>query len=907
MPVYRVLRVVLAVFALGVLGCEHAASPGAVAPAVSDAAPIDVFWKAFREAYPIHAQGVAFSEPSGDGTRTLVVAEPPPDVTAAAIASVDGSICDVGVRSHALGEDGWTKDLVAHVRGAVDVAMLNEKLARLLFGTAYGSYVLPVPAPAPLRDLQEPQVDMGDVRGWVNDSRNKLVDVIDGSRFSPKDLVHRANGGVYWSDPAGLVAWALPRGEVDDLQAQFRMFAVDSDLVLGAYASKSNVVILGRRRVLPIATYAPLRFESFCALTNTGDLELAQSFERGNPLSGKLPDGAKQGWDWAPIYLSPGVLDTEVGGVLNIADQLLKSLSNHGETTYDGFLYPSPPAYPFEQSVVSKTGATSITYNWNTRGFATLLDTGAVEYLNFGDTTALPITFLVADETTGGDESEDTGSALGDLAREKFAKSGDPYLIRATEYAALYQIVFNFDLESEETDAPGQPTEQTQQTDQSTNQDLAATYVRKAVDWLATASDKALEGVARKEIARWYAQPAPTGNKPDVGEKVAHLTEALRAVREALRQFSPAAKDSFAKNLSAADADSDDETIVLVRQLLMLIVDKDAMRTDLAKRAAQRDSVWIRTPSWVGSKNPNKLQAIGGHDIDPSPFRVIVRGDIPSGGGHLVENGMELNPADLPQSPSGALLKAAHLDATTNQLLAAPVARQISAGTARRIVVDRRGAAFMVSLQDSDGSMVASWPAASPAQAQDLVEAASVKHVQSVRSLEFRNMEPQAREAFVDSLDLRSDVSGHIWIDETGAPFDLEGLARRVRIEDASVEKVTYEAREGGTEVTADIRLPSREANKSGVLLRFKQWFRSMVPEKAAKIFQTIQDSVASTVTRWCGGQEPDLAGLARDMRVNLRKVTKTKATRLRVHVRDEARSGYLVDVGTGTAPRGGT
>jgi len=489
--VYRVLRVVLAVFALGVLGCEHAASPGAVAPAVSDAAPIDVFWKAFREAYPIHAQGVAFSEPSGDGTRTLVVAEPPPDVTAAAIASVDGSICDVGVRSHALGEDGWTKDLVAHVRGAVDVAMLNEKLARLLFGTAYGSYVLPVPAPAPLRDLQEPQVDMGDVRGWVNDSRNKLVDVIDGSRFSPKDLVHRANGGVYWSDPAGLVAWALPRGEVDDLQAQFRMFAVDSDLVLGAYASKSNVVILGRRRVLPIATYAPLRFESFCALTNTGDLELAQSFERGNPLSGKLPDGAKQGWDWAPIYLSPGVLDTEVGGVLNIADQLLKSLSNHGETTYDGFLYPSPPAYPFEQSVVSKTGATSITYNWNTRGFATLLDTGAVEYLNFGDTTALPITFLVADETTGGDESEDTGSALGDLAREKFAKSGDPYLIRATEYAALYQIVFNFDLESEETDAPGQPTEQTQQTDQSTNQDLAATYVRKAVDWLATASDKA--------------------------------------------------------------------------------------------------------------------------------------------------------------------------------------------------------------------------------------------------------------------------------------------------------------------------------------------------------------------------------------------------------------------------------
>jgi hypothetical protein len=134
--------------------------------------------------------------------------------------------------------------------------------------------------------------------------------------------------GVYFSEAPGLVMWVLPRGSLEDYPRDFRIFALESDLILGALANESTVIILGRKRLLPLASYPPLRLESLRALTAAGNFELAQSFERNSIVAGHENEG-----DWAPIYLSAGIVDTEVGSVLDIADQLLKSWSSHGDTS----------------------------------------------------------------------------------------------------------------------------------------------------------------------------------------------------------------------------------------------------------------------------------------------------------------------------------------------------------------------------------------------------------------------------------------------------------------------------------------------------------------------------------------------------------------------------------------------
>src|SRR4051812_38724251 len=70
-------------------------------------------WKAFRAAHPLHTQVIALSGPDAAKARTLIVAEPPPHVTAEAVEKLGaGFVLGVEVATHKLGYDGWVKDLV---------------------------------------------------------------------------------------------------------------------------------------------------------------------------------------------------------------------------------------------------------------------------------------------------------------------------------------------------------------------------------------------------------------------------------------------------------------------------------------------------------------------------------------------------------------------------------------------------------------------------------------------------------------------------------------------------------------------------------------------------------------------------------------------------------------------------
>src|ERR1700721_107091 len=88
-------------------------------------------WEAFRNAFPYHTQVVAAGNPYPDGGRTLIVSEPPPQVTLAQIQNVDPELLAHSVLPRVrVGFDGWLRDAVFELP-PVDDARFQELIAKL--------------------------------------------------------------------------------------------------------------------------------------------------------------------------------------------------------------------------------------------------------------------------------------------------------------------------------------------------------------------------------------------------------------------------------------------------------------------------------------------------------------------------------------------------------------------------------------------------------------------------------------------------------------------------------------------------------------------------------------------------------------------------------------------------------
>jgi hypothetical protein len=111
--------------------------------------------------------------------------------------------------------------------------------------------------------------------------------------------------------------------------------------------------------------------------------------------------GRYGGSDWAPIYLSRSLIDTEFGALLNITDQMLKSWSMAGQIDYLYFDYPLRPAAsrfafgakPLAELVLRETGSTQVLFNWNTSGGAAVVSGTGLNVITPTRTGALPITY----------------------------------------------------------------------------------------------------------------------------------------------------------------------------------------------------------------------------------------------------------------------------------------------------------------------------------------------------------------------------------------------------------------------------------------------------------------------------------------------------------------------------------
>jgi hypothetical protein len=215
-----------------------------------------------------------------------------------------------------------------------------------------------------------------------------------------------------------------------------------------------------------------MRFETLLALSDHLGKPLGQSYERQQLFAGKIGSGPQAGWDWAPIYLSSQLQDTEFGTLLNIADQELKSWSECARIHYASFNYPVPDEFPFGVSTASawvfeRTFSPSLIFNWNTKGFATATRSPEARVVTASGTAALPVLYIVPDDpktramrrlmqllekakasaaaATKEPEKDalpvDPELAASNTGSGYFARLGDPVLVRVARNVLLYQVL----------------------------------------------------------------------------------------------------------------------------------------------------------------------------------------------------------------------------------------------------------------------------------------------------------------------------------------------------------------------------------------------------------------------------------------------------------------------------------
>ena len=421
-----------------------------VQAATHDTAKADEIWQSFRTSYPYHIQVIALSEPLDDRSRVLIVSEPPPSASMQyfdRFARANDGL--VAIKQHRVGYDGWVQDVVITLPSMNETQVL-ELLGALhldLFGTTYKANVLRLP----LDDLQrnnhklDHAISVSDLYRWTEEDVQFIAqDGVESKSLSA--ILNRGETGVFWGENPGLLIWSIPiASDLNDFRVEGRQFFLDTDLILGAVGNGSHVAIIGRERVESVLRMPPLRMETVLRLAAEESSELAQSYERNQLYAGKLESGS----DWAPIYLSDILIDSEFGSLLNITDQLLKSWSMAGAIRYVNFDYPDPSAWPaFQPSireVIDEQG--SFTFNWNTDGAGYTTFIGDLEYLAFHRTGALPITYLVGEESALGDDEEQVENpvqAHENVAYDYFAGLDNPDLARVVQYTGLYQIFFNY-------------------------------------------------------------------------------------------------------------------------------------------------------------------------------------------------------------------------------------------------------------------------------------------------------------------------------------------------------------------------------------------------------------------------------------------------------------------------------
>lgn len=416
---------------------------------------MDDVWKEFRTNHPYGFQTVGLKH-NGD-EQIFIISEPSERVPYQAIETLFSNYSGtITIKKDSLGYDGWLADVVGSVKfkSCEQEATFKHELFTLLYGTDYKAYYTDLDKQAlhsyfaPYKYNLNYSITAAELSQWFIEEKETFGEFSSqGTLSNGKPIAtllafkEKNTNKLLYSRERGFVVWLINPSGVSDNESfrlNARKFALDTDLIIGAFGTKGETVaIVARERQVPVTILPPLRIETLALLATTDNESLAQSYERHNVFASKLPNND----DVAPIYLSDELWHTEYGNLLNVTDQMLKSWSENGDIDYRKFNHPKPIDWAFERGAVRDLDANQLTYNWNTAGAGYVIEGDNFDIYAVNRTGSLPVSYI-----PGGMEGrvDQKVYEAEEMAYDFFSGLNSPELARVVQYATFYQIFSYF-------------------------------------------------------------------------------------------------------------------------------------------------------------------------------------------------------------------------------------------------------------------------------------------------------------------------------------------------------------------------------------------------------------------------------------------------------------------------------
>jgi hypothetical protein len=399
----------------------------------------DSIYDDFRKKYRFHFQSIGLGEFS-DSSKMILISEPPPHFEMDTVKRICAKFTHgVEIKKHKTGYDGQITDIVIIMANATEENTRNiiRNLSKELYFSDYKAQPMKLPAANKRIYYTQSNIDyrisLYEFNEWFLENEEQFIVLDDTSHTETvQSIFDGQKRGVYFSRLPGFVAWAIAKkSDLSEQLGAIRQFTLDADLILGALADTSTLVIIGREREASLDELPPLNIESILLLASVTEKELSQSLDINDFMAGKMRNGK----DWCPTYLSKELENTEFGHLMTITDILLKDWSEKGTIQEAYYRYPKPAYYPFDKPLFRKLGLSELVYNWNTTHAMYAIDLENVTVYTLNRTGSLPVSYFNSQE-----RSVSIGRKYENRAYHYFATLGNTDLARVVQYTALYQL-----------------------------------------------------------------------------------------------------------------------------------------------------------------------------------------------------------------------------------------------------------------------------------------------------------------------------------------------------------------------------------------------------------------------------------------------------------------------------------
>ena len=264
----------------------------------------DSIYKDFRKKFRFHYQGIGMAS-FADSSRMILLSDLPPHFETDSVAPIFSKFTHkTELRRHPIGYDGYTTDMVILLGNATreNCDRLTERLNKELFFSDYKPVAMTLPAEERrqyfTKNNTDYQITLNEFNTWFLEEGEGFVHLDDTATvLTVADIFAKQARGVYFSRQPGFVAWAVAKNaDIAPQIKDMRQFTLDADLILGALADSSTLVIIGRERQSPLHELPPLQIESILLLAATTEKELSQSLDINDLMAGKMVNGR----DWCP-------------------------------------------------------------------------------------------------------------------------------------------------------------------------------------------------------------------------------------------------------------------------------------------------------------------------------------------------------------------------------------------------------------------------------------------------------------------------------------------------------------------------------------------------------------------------------------------------------------------------------